>query len=124
MRSDAFKAAALAKDFGAVDELFSEDVVFRSPVVFKPYEGRQALQIVLSAVVQVFEDFEYVSVVEDGDVAVLQFRTRVSDRELDGVDILRFDDTGLISELMVMVRPMSAMHALAEAMRARLEPAT
>ena|SRR5215210_423648 len=124
MRSDAFKAAALAKDFGAVDDLFTEDVVFRSPVVFRPYEGRQALQIVLSAVVEVFEDFEYVSVVEDGDVAVLQFRTRVSERELDGVDILRFDDGGLVNELMVMVRPMSAMHALAEAMRARLASAT
>src|SRR5262245_2609743 len=124
MRSDAFRAAALAKDFGAVDELFTEDVVFRSPVVFKPYEGREALGMLLGAVVQVFEDFEYVSVVEDGDIAVLQFHARVGERELDGVDILRFRDDGQISELMVMVRPMSGMHALAEAMRAKLEAAT
>jgi ketosteroid isomerase-like protein len=124
MRSDAFRAAAEAKDFSAVDELFSEDVVFRSPVVFKPYEGRQALQMLLSAVVHVFEGFEYVAQVEDGDVAVLQFHARVGERELDGVDILRFSADGLISELMVMVRPMSGMHALAEAMQARLEAAT
>ncbi|MEO8092997.1 MAG: nuclear transport factor 2 family protein [bacterium] len=124
MRSDPFRAAAEAKDFSAVDELFSEDVVFRSPVVFKPYEGRDALRVLLTAVVQIFEDFRYVEQVEDGDVAVLLFKARVGDRQLDGVDVLHFGDDGLISEMMVMVRPMSGMHAVAEAMAARLEPAT
>jgi ketosteroid isomerase-like protein len=123
MRSDAFRAAAEAKDFSAVDELFGEEVVFRSPAVFKPYQGRDALRVLLTAVVQVFEDFRYVDQVEHGDVAVLVFKARVGDRELDGVDVLRFSDDGLISELMVMVRPMSGMHALAAAMQARLEAA-
>jgi SnoaL-like domain len=123
MRSDAFRRAAESKDFSAVDELFTEDVTFRSPVVFKPYEGREALRMVLSAVVQVFEDFEYLAQLEDGDVAVLQFRARVGERDLDGVDILRFAGGGRVRELMVMVRPMSGMNALAEAMRAKLEAA-
>ena len=124
MRSDAFKAAAEAKDFSAVDELFTEDVTFRSPVVYKPYEGRDALRMLLSAVVQVFENFRYTDQVEDGDVAALMFRAEVKGRELDGIDILRFGEDGLISELMVMVRPMSGMNALAEEMRARLESVT
>ena len=124
MRSDPFRAAAEAKDFSAVDELFSEDVVFRSPAVFKPYEGREALRLLLGAVVQVFEDFRYVDQVETGDAAVLVFKARVGDRELDGVDVLHFADDGLIAEMMVMVRPMSGMQALAEAMAARLEAAT
>jgi len=123
MRSDAFRQAAESKDFSAVDDLFTEDATFRSPVVFKPYEGRDALRMLLSAVVEVFEDFEYVGQVEDGDVAVLQFRARVGEREVDGVDILRFADDGRARELMVMVRPMSGMNALAEAMRAKLEAA-
>ena len=123
MRSDAFKAAALAKDFSAVDELFTEDVVFRSPVVYKPYEGRDALRVLLTAVVQVFENFRYADQVESGDTATLVFKAEAGGRELDGVDILTFAEDGLISELMVMVRPMSGMHALAEEMRARLEPA-
>jgi hypothetical protein len=123
MRSDAFRAAAEAKDFSAVDELFTEDVAFRSPVVFNPYEGREALRMVLSAVVEVFEDFRYTDQLEDGDTALLLFTARVGDRELDGVDILRFGAGGRIRELMVMVRPMSGMHALAEAMRAKLEAA-
>jgi len=120
MKSDSFRAAAEAKDFSTVDELFSEEVVFRSPVVFKPYEGREAISVLLAAVVQVFEDFRYVDQVETGDTAVLVFSARVGDREVDGVDILRFDSEGRIRELMVMVRPMSGMNALAEAMQARL----
>lgn len=77
MRSDAFRAAAEAKDFAAAGEVFTDDVIFRSPVVFKPYEGREALMVVLGAVVQVFEDFRYVEQVETGDTAVLMFEARV-----------------------------------------------
>jgi hypothetical protein len=120
MKSDRFRAAAEAKDFTAVEELFSEDVVFRSPVVFKPYEGREALGMLLGAVIQVFEDFRYTDQIETGDVATLLFEARVGDRELNGIDVLRFAPDGTVSEMMVMVRPMSGVHALAEAMEAKL----
>ncbi|HEY8641004.1 MAG TPA: nuclear transport factor 2 family protein [Solirubrobacterales bacterium] len=120
MRSDRFRAAAEGKDFSAMEELFAEDVSFRSPVVFKPYEGREAISMLLGAVVEVFEDFRYTDQVESGDTAVLIFEARVGDRELNGVDILRFDDDGRIEELMVMVRPMSAVNALAEAMQTKV----
>jgi SnoaL-like protein len=120
MRSDRFRAAAEGKDFSAIDELFSEQVSFRSPVVFAPYEGREAIGMILSAVAGVFEDFRYTDQVESGATAVLVFEARVGDRELNGVDILRFDEDDRIAELTVMVRPMSGMNALAEAMQARL----
>jgi ketosteroid isomerase-like protein len=123
MRSDRFRAAAEAKDFSAIEELFSEDVSFRSPVVFAPYEGRDAVAMLLGAVGQVFEDFRYTDQVETGDAAVLVFEARVGDRELNGVDVLRFDADGRVAEMMVMVRPMSGVHALAEAMQAKLEAA-
>jgi hypothetical protein len=123
MRSDAFRRAAEAKDFATAPDLFADDVTFRSPVVFKPYEGRDALLVLLGAVVQVFEDFRYVEQVETGDTAVLMFEATVSGREVQGVDILRFDPDGRIREMVVMVRPMSGMHALAERMRAMLEAA-
>jgi len=121
MRSDAFRAAAEAKDFSAAQELFAEDVVFRSPVVFKPYEGRDALLVLLGAVVRVFEDFRYVEQVETGDTAVLMFEAKVGDRDVQGVDILRFGAEGRVREMLVMVRPMSGMQALAEAMQAQLD---
>lgn len=120
MRSDAFRTAAETKDFSAVEELFSPDVVFRSPVVFKPYEGLDAFRVLLGTVAQVFEDFRYTDQVETGDAAVLVFEARVGDRELSGVDVLRFGGDGLITEMMVMVRPLSGLGALAEAMAERL----
>ena len=123
MRSDAFRRAAEAKDFCAGADLFTEDVVFKSPVVFRPYEGRDTLAVILGAVVQVFEDFRYVEQIESGDAATLVFEARVGDREVQGVDILRFDADGRIHEMIVMVRPMSGMNALAERMKAMLEAA-
>jgi SnoaL-like domain len=121
MQSDAFKTAAQNKDFSSAAELFAEDVTFRSPVVFKPYEGREAILMLFRAVAEVFEDFAYVNQVEMGETAVLVFEARVGDRQVQGIDMLRFDDAGRIREMTVMVRPMSGVHALAEAMQRRLE---
>jgi hypothetical protein len=78
----------------------------------------------LGAVVQVFEDFRYTDQVETGETAVLAFSARVGDRELDGIDLLRFDADGRIDELAVYVRPISGVNALAEAMRGKLEAAS
>ena len=121
MKSDAFRKAAESKDFASADELFSDSVVFRSPAVFKPYEGKQAMGAVLAAVAQIFEDFRYTDQIEDGETATLLFEARVGDRELNGVDVLRFDGEGKINELMVMIRPLSGLNALVEAMGKKLE---
>ena len=121
MKSDAFRAAAEAKDFSAIDDLFAEDVSFRSPVVFKPYEGREAVTMLLGAVVQVFEDFRYTDHTETGDTAALAFSAHVGDRELDGIDLLRFDDEGRVREMAVYVRPMSGVNDLAAGMQQKLE---
>jgi hypothetical protein len=122
MKSDAFRRAAESKNFsdGTAAALFAEDVVFRSPAVFKPYEGVDALGEVLFNVSQVFEDFRYVDQVETGDTAILVFEARVGEKELQGVDILRFDDAGLIKEMIVMIRPASGLMAVAEEMGRRL----
>jgi ketosteroid isomerase-like protein len=124
VRSDAFKAAVQARDPEALTEALADDVVFRSPAVFKPYEGRDLVGAILTqGAMKVFEDFRYVDHLEEGDTAVLIFSARVGDRELDGLDLLRFDADGKVRELMVMVRPMSGLNALAEAMARRFEEA-
>jgi hypothetical protein len=120
MKSDPFRRAAESKDFSKVEELFSPEVVFRSPAVFGPYSGLDAMRALLGTVAEVFEDFRYVDQVETGDTAVLVFEARVGDRQLDGVDVLRFGDDGLIAEMMVMIRPLSGLNALAEEMGRRL----
>jgi hypothetical protein len=117
-----FQSAVEARDLDAVIAALSPDVVFRSPVVYKSYEGRELVSMVLGAAVRVFEDFEYVRRIESDDgVVALIFKARVGDRALDGLDLLRFDEDGLITELTVMVRPMSGLHALAAAMGEELE---
>jgi SnoaL-like domain len=121
MRSDAFRAAVESTELAAIDSLFADDARFRSPVVFRPYEGREQIAIILRAALRVFEDFRYLAQTEAGDTAVLMFEARVGDRKLQGVDILEFTEDGRIAVLTVMVRPMSGMHALAERMQQQLE---
>lgn len=123
MKSNAFRKAAESKDFSAVEDLFTEDVTFRSPVVFTPYEGREVLGVILGTVAQVFQDFRYTDHTETGDTATLAFSARVGDKDLDGIDLLRFDESGKIRELQVYIRPMSGMMALAGEMKSRLEAA-
>ncbi|MER6283194.1 nuclear transport factor 2 family protein [Streptomyces sviceus] len=119
----AFREAVEAGDLGAVEALLAEDVVFTSPVVFKPYEGKAITAAILGAVVKVFEDFRYVSELssEDGRDHALVFATRVGERTLDGCDFIHLDENGLIDRFMVMVRPLSGAQALAAAMGARFE---
>jgi hypothetical protein len=88
--------------------------------VHRPYEGRDATATVLRAVSTVFEDFRYVDVLDAGDRAGLVFAARVGARELEGWDYLRFDDEGRIAEFTVMIRPLSALVAVVEAMRTAL----
>jgi hypothetical protein len=120
-----FRAAVEARDFDAAVALLADDVVFRSPIVFKPYEGREIVGMLLRTVAQVFEDFRYDREIGAPDAVdhALVFHARVGDRELEGCDFIHLDADGRIDELTVMVRPLSGAHALAAAMQERLEAA-
>ena len=117
-----FAAAIEAGDMDRAIAQLAGGVVFRSPVVFRPYEGRAAVETLLRAVAQVFEDFRYVRAIGAPDARdhALVFRARVGEREIEGCDFLHTDDDGLIDDFFVMVRPLSGALALAEAMRAQL----
>ncbi|SFM70237.1 SnoaL-like domain-containing protein [Pseudonocardia ammonioxydans] len=113
-----FRAAIEAGDLDAAVLLCTDDVRFRSPVVHRPYEGRDALRAILGAVFTVFSDFRYVAEFSGEAGHVLEFTAQVGDREVQGIDLLRFADDGRVRELTVMVRPLSA----AEALRDRMGP--
>jgi len=123
-----FRSAIEARDLDAATALLREDVVFRSPVVFAPYHGREAMRRILEAVLAVFEDFRYVreigADIETGahDHALV-FEARVGDKQIEGCDFIQLDEEGAIRAFTVMVRPMSGMLALAEAMKAKLSSA-
>ncbi len=116
----AFRSAVESKDLEAMEAALAPDVAFRSPVVFKPYEGRDAVMHLLRNVVEVFEDFRYTDQLAGQGTEGLVFRARVGQKEVEGWDYLTLDGEGLVTELVVMVRPLSGAIALAEAMGARI----
>jgi hypothetical protein len=117
-----FRRAIEARDIDAAVALMRDDVVFRSPAVYKPYHGADAVRRILEAVIAVFEDFRYVREIgaEDARDHALVFEARVGDKQIEGCDFIRLDEHGAISEFTVMVRPMSGLLALAEAMKVQL----
>ncbi len=117
-----FRAAIEAQDIERAVGLLAEDVVFRSPIVFKPYRGREQTATLLRAVSRVFEDFRYIRELgaPDAHDHALVFEARVGGRQVEGCDFLHTNEDGLIDEFVVMVRPLSGALALAEAMQAQL----
>jgi ketosteroid isomerase-like protein len=117
-----FRDAIENQDLDALIALLADDVVFRSPVVHAPYQGREQLKPLLRAVGEVLEDFRYTR--ELGAPAAvdhaLVFQARVGDREVEGCDFIHLNDDGLIDEMYVMVRPLTGLIALAEAMHRQL----
>jgi hypothetical protein len=108
-------------DFADVEGLLAEDVVFTSPVAFKPYPGKPITAAILRGVSRVFTDFHYLRELNDGPDSALIFEAKVGDITVNGCDFITTNDEGLISEFTVMVRPLKAAHALADAMAAQFD---
>ena len=119
---ESLRRAIEARDADAVEALLAPDVVFRSPALFKPYAGRAATMVFLRAAMEGFEDFRYTRTFTDdaGGGSVMLFEANVSGKSLEGVDILSVGDDGLVTEFRVMIRPLSGLVALAEAMAPRV----
>ncbi|TQM32401.1 nuclear transport factor 2 family protein [Nocardia bhagyanarayanae] len=118
-----FRAAVEARDEAAIEALLADDVVFTSPVAFKPYPGKAITAAILRAVIRVFEDFRYVREIADADGRdhAFVFEATVDGKQLTGCDFLHFDEDGKIDDFMVMVRPLSAAQALAKRMGEQFE---
>ena len=114
------RAAIEARDIDSLKALFAEGIVFNSPVAFHPFVGRETVAEVLSHVMEVFTDFLYVDELTGDGTHALVFSAGVGGRAVLGLDHLRYDDDGLVSEFTVMVRPLSGLIALAEAMGPRV----
>ncbi|MEU0212966.1 nuclear transport factor 2 family protein [Streptomyces canus] len=118
-----FREAVESRDLDAVAALLADDVVFTSPVTFKPYPGKAITAAILRGVLRVLEDFTYIREIAnpDGRDHAFVFTATVAGKQLQGCDFLHFDDDGKIDEFTVMVRPLSAAQALGEAMGAQFE---
>lgn len=116
-----FRRGVESKDVAVMMEAFADGAVLHSPITFKPFEGKEAIARLLGILMQVFQDFRYTDelTAEDGTKALI-FRTRVGDRDVEGLDLIRFDHTGRIRDFTVMVRPRSAVEALLREVSSRL----
>jgi hypothetical protein len=122
---------------GGLDGLLADDVVFYSPIVYTPQEGKAITTLYLEAAAATLPGevpksgqgssgvsgggFRYTKQVMSGDTAVLEFETTVEGKYVNGVDIIRCDGDGRIVELRVMIRPLQAVNVVHEQMRAMLE---
>jgi hypothetical protein len=121
---------------GGLDELLHDDVVFLSPIVFTPQEGKELTKLYLGAAFNTLggdgsdavgqsdgssSSFRYVKEVVAGNHAMLEFETSMDGKYVNGVDIITCDDDGKITEFKVMIRPLQAVNAVHAAMKAMLE---
>ena len=116
-----FRRGVESRDMAVMMDAFADGAVLHSPITFKPFEGKEAIARLLGILMQVFQDFRYTDelTAEDGTKALI-FRTRVGERDVEGLDLIRFDDAGRIRDFTVMVRPRSAVEALLKEVSSRL----
>jgi hypothetical protein len=121
----AFRRCVEKRDLDGMMEQFADGAVLHSPISFQPFEGKAAIERLLGILLHhVFQDFHYTDELDAADgTRALIFRARVGDRDIEGLDLIRFDDAGLIRDLTVMVRPRSALEALLAEMAPRLAAA-
>jgi hypothetical protein len=118
-----FRKAVEARDVEAMIALLADDVIFTSPIAFKPYAGKAITAAILATVIEIFEDFRYVREIGDDTSRdhALVFEAKIGRKAITGCDLIRTNDDGLINDFMVMVRPLRAAQALSEEMAARFD---
>ena len=119
----AFRAAVESWDIDAARELLAPDIVFHSPVTFHPFVGRETVGDLLRIVSQTFEDFRYTDELEGDGVHALIFRAAIGGREIEGMDLLRINEDGLIDDFTVMLRPISGLLPFAQRMGEQVQAA-
>jgi len=122
---EAFRRAVEAHDLDGMMAPFAEDAVLHSPITFHPFEGRAAIRQLLGILIEVFQDFHYTDELDAaGGTKALVFRARVENRDLEGIDLIRFDATGRIRDFTVFIRPRSAIERLLAEVAPRLAAVT
>lgn len=111
------------KDVKGLDTLLADDAVFHSPVVHKPQAGKALTKMYLSAAFYVFgnESFRYVRELKSDRDAVLEFELELDGISINGVDMIKWNDAGQITDFKVMLRPLKAVNLIHEKMAAMLQ---
>ena len=108
------------RDTQVLSDALAEDVVFHSPVLWKPIAGKAVVMLYLESAAHVLQDFSYVRQFRGEGGVVLEFGAHVGKYSLKGVDILQLNAEGQISDFEVLVRPATGLQALGAAMADQL----
>lgn len=108
------------KHTSRLGDLLADDILFYSPVFWKPKQGKMAAFIILSTVIEVFEEFTYHREWLMGNDWALEFSARVGEKEIKGIDLITFDEAGKIVRFEVLIRPLNGLQALGMEMGQRL----
>jgi hypothetical protein len=116
---------AQQRDARGLDDLLADDAVFYSPVVHTPQVGKAITKKYLAAAFQVFfnETFRYVREVKGDRDAVLEFQVELDGISVNGVDMIKWNDSGKVTEFKVMLRPLKAVNLIHQKMGAMLAAA-
>jgi hypothetical protein len=124
-----FRDAVGRRDVAAMIDTMAPDVVLHSPTMLRPVTGRERVRAVFHILAELFEDFEYVRTF-DGELVTsepgvvsthaLMFRCRIGDEQIEGIDVLDINETDQIVVFTVLIRPMSGLHRLTDAIAERL----
>ena len=120
---EGWHAVMRSRDPAGLATLLADDVVFHSPVVHTPQRGRAVTTLYLSGAMVVFGNptFRYVREIRGEHDALLEFTTEIDGIQVNGIDLITFDDAGRIVEFKVMVRPLKAMQVVHQKMGEMLQ---
>jgi ketosteroid isomerase-like protein len=118
----AWHRIARERDAQGLDALLADDAVFHSPIVHTPQHGKAITRLYLAAAFQVFfnESFRYVREVAGSGDAVLEFEVQIDGIGVNGVDMIKWNAAGQITEFKVMIRPLKAINLIHQKMAAML----
>ncbi len=113
------------RDAAGLKDLLAEEAVFHSPVVHTPQRGKKLTHRYLAAAFNVFfnDTFRYVREVIGENNAVLEFDVVIDGIEVNGVDMIAWDEHGKIVDFKVMIRPLKAIHLIHQKMGQLIEAA-
>jgi ketosteroid isomerase-like protein len=111
---DAWHKIIEARDAAGLDNILAENVVFHSPVVHTPQEGKEITKLYLIAALYVFnnDSFKYLREVVSGNNAFLEFSTVIEGITVNGVDMITWGADGRITDFKVMIRPLSGINLI------------
>ncbi len=121
MKMQEFADALASKDLDRYAAWFADDIWLFTPIHEEPVVGKQAACQILPVVFSIFENFRYPDIITGQQTHALLFRAEIDGIPLEGVDYVRTDENGLVTEFNVMMRPLQAITALSEAIGAKMQ---